>query len=305
MLLKALDSGLRRNDRGLVVEPVRARSNGGREYWQHGPIELVIDAWGDSTAVRNAFEAAWLRFQGILIELVDELHLLRMPASSHPNPKGRIARRMVAATSPFGMEFITPMAAVAGSVAEEVCEFFAAEPEIRRACVNNGGDIAMHLAAGENMVVGIVANAYTPSLDGGIALSSEMVVRGIATSGWRGRSFSLGIVDSVTVLARSASVADAAATMIANAVNAEHPAIVRAPAITRKDDSDLGTRMVTVDVGPLPAHVCEAALDAGWRAAEGYAARGLIHGAALALQGRWRVLGIDFRSTPSSVMLAA
>ena len=285
--------------------PSRARLDGGREHWQHGPIDLIIDAWGDEVAVHRAYEAAWLRFQGLLAELVDELPLLRSPASSQAIPNGLIARRMVAATLLFAPEFITPMAAVAGSVAEEVCEFFAVEPGIRRACVNNGGDIAIHLAPGENMIIGIVANAYTPELDGGIALSSEMNVRGIATSGWRGRSFSLGIADSVTVLARGAGQADAAATMIANAVNAEHPAIVRAPANTRKDDSDLGARLVTIDVGPLPHAVRDAALNAGWRAAEAHAARGLIAGAALALQGHWRTIGTGFRTAPPAVMLAA
>ena len=51
-------------------------------------------------------------------------------------------------------------------------------------------------------------------------------MRGIATSGWRGRSFSLGIADAVTVLAATAAEADAAATVIANAVDLPgHPAI--------------------------------------------------------------------------------
>ncbi len=285
--------------------PSRARLDGGREHWQHGPINLIIDAWGDGVAVHRAFEDAWLRFQGVLAELVDELALLRSPASSHPNPNGQIARRMVAATLPFAPEFITPMAAVAGCVAEEICEIFATRPGVSRACVNNGGDIAVHLAHGQRLSVGIVANAYTPALEGDIALSSEMVVRGIATSGWRGRSYSLGIADSVTVLARSAGEADAAATMIANAVNAAHPAIARAPANTRKDDSDLGARLVTIDVGSLPHAVRDAALDAGWRAAGAYAARGLIVGAALALQGQWRTHGTGFRTAPPAVMLAA
>ena len=65
--------------------------------------------------------------------------------------------------------------------------------------------------------------------------------RGIATSGRHGRSFSLGIADAVTVLARTASQADAAATVIANAVDLPgHPAIVRCPAQDLQPDSDLG-----------------------------------------------------------------
>ena len=68
-------------------------------------------------------------------------------------------------------------------------------------------------------------------------------MRGVATSGWRGRSFSLGIADAVTVLAATAAAADAAATIIANAVDLPgHPAIARRPASELEDDSDLGDR---------------------------------------------------------------
>ena len=77
-------------------------------------------------------------------------------------------------------------------------------------------------------------------------------MRGVATSGWRGRSFSLGIADAVTVFAGTAAVADAAATLIANAVDLPgHPAFARAPARRCDPQSDLGERLVTVDVGPL------------------------------------------------------
>ena len=70
--------------------------------------------------------------------------------------------------------------------------------------------------------------------------------RGIATSGWRGRSFSLGIADSVTVLADNAAMADAAATMIANSVNIKnHPLIIKKPAKEIYEDSDLKNLMVT------------------------------------------------------------
>jgi ApbE superfamily uncharacterized protein (UPF0280 family) len=119
-----------------------------------------------------------------------------------------------------------------------------------------------------------------------------MPVRGIATSGWRGRSFSLGIADSVTVLARDAATADAAATMIANAVDLDHAAIVRRPASSLKDDSDLGDLLVTVDVPALAQPLIDLALARGVEAAQRLRAQGLIEGAALFLQGRARVAGI-------------
>ena len=283
---------------GLNVNPSRRQLAAMREHWQHGPIDLVIDAWGDMAAVRAAHDAAWHRFQGVLAELVSELPLLRAPAARHLPLRGVIARRMLAATLPFAHDFITPMAAVAGSVAEEIVAFFAAEAGVTRACVNNGGDIAVHLAPGQYLSVGIVTNACAPLLDGAIELHSAQPVRGVATSGWRGRSFSLGIADSVTVLAHTASAADAAATMIANAVDVAHPAIARAPADSLRDDTDLGARLVTVGVGALPAALRKAALERGSRVAAGCAERGLIAGAALALQGEWRTIGALLHKLP-------
>jgi len=119
-----------------------------------------------------------------------------------------------------------------------------------------------------------------------------MPVRGIATSGWRGRSFSLGIADSVTVLAADAAQADVAATLVANQVYIQHPAVRRAPADSLKDDTDLGSRLVTVDVGALPQAAIDAALDRGAAYARRLCDDGAIQGAVLMLQGAVRVAGI-------------
>jgi uncharacterized protein len=83
----------------------------------------------------------------------------------------------------------------------------------------------------------------------------DIPVRGIATSGWRGRSFSRGIADSVTVLAKTAAMADAAATVIANAVNVVHPGIVRRPACDIRDDSDWGTSRFARPLRPASARL--------------------------------------------------
>ena len=176
--------------------------------------------------------------------------------------KGCIAQRMWNACSPFRAGFMTPMAAVAGSVAQELIACYA-RPGIERAWVNNGGDIALHLTPGQSMRVGLFADLADldaalgdvfgdacgdpPGLQGlqgvrgreGLTthaqceIGFEMPVRGIVTSGWRGRSFSLGIADSVTVLAQSAAMADAAAPVIANAVNVAHPGIVRVASVAQ------------------------------------------------------------------------
>ena len=130
------------------------------------------------------------------------------------------------------------------------------------------------------------ASSERASITAAILRSSCRRARVIESASARGRSFSLGVADSVTVLAGNAAAADAAATLIGNAVNCEHPAIIRAPAEQLKDDTDLGARLVTVDVPSLPEPAIAAALSGGRAEAELWRDRGLIHAAAIFLQGR-------------------
>jgi uncharacterized protein len=276
------------------MSPTRALIHDGRQHFQHGPIDLVIGADGDAAVVQAAHEAAWQRFGTVLTDLVAELPALRRPVRGPCALRGGIAQRMWLACRPHHAEYITPMAAVAGAVAQEIIGFYQ-RPGIDRAWVNNGGDIALHLAPGASLRIGLFADLArldARQLDAGLSLDAhfsvqhEWPVRGIATSGWRGRSFSMGIADSVTVLARTAADADAAATMIANAVNVDDARIQRAPASSLKDDTDLGDLPVTIDVPTLPAESVQAALRAGLERARALQSRGLIWSAALICQGR-------------------
>ena len=102
-------------------------------------------------------------------------------------------------------------------------------------------------AQGQHYEVGLVDRPDRPSLFSTARIDAADPVRGIATSGWRGRSFSLGIADAVTVLAERASLADAAATLIANAVDLPgHPAVTRVPALSFSPTA-------TLAAGPSPA----------------------------------------------------
>jgi len=273
---------------------IRLLPDGRRLHLQDGPIDLIVEVFGAPGEVENAYRAACARFETVLDELCAELVLLRqqcLPESEWPH--GVVARRMMAAVLPYASEFfITPMAAVAGAVAEEILAIMRASALLLRAYVNNGGDIALHLADGERIVVGIVERPDRPSLFGTATLHACDPVRGIATSGWRGRSFSLGIADAVTVLADRAAAADAAATIIANAVDLPgHPAIIRVPACELAPDSDLAYRPVTQAVGELSAAEVNQALLAGVETAERLQRIGLIRSAALKLQGETRVVG--------------
>lgn len=272
----------------------RLLPDGRRLHLQHGPIDLIVGADGPADEVRAAYAQAVARFETVLTELVAELPILRSPAGEGPCPlAGSVARRMWGAVRPHAAVFVTPMAAVAGAVADAVLAALTAGRALARAYVNNGGDIALHLTPGAvPWRLGVVVDPAAPRSPGALTVRPDMPVRGVATSGRLGRSLSLGIADSVTVLARTAAEADAAATLLANAVDLpDHPAVRRTPARTLQPDSDLGDRLVTTAVGPLdPLEVAEA-LAYGRHAAEHMRDRGLIAAAVLVLAGQVRVVG--------------
>jgi ApbE superfamily uncharacterized protein (UPF0280 family) len=270
----------------------------GRRHFQHGPIDIIAYAEGDPSSVAQAHETAWHRFGQILPELVQELADLRKPVQGAGTFKGPIAQSMWQACKDCLIEsdvgaFLTPMAAVAGSVAQDLSACYQAVG-IKRAWVNKGGDIALHLTEDTAVSIGLFADLARldeQQLLSGIQTDAVfevkygMGIRGVATSGWRGRSFSFGIADSVTVFAASASQADAAATMIANAVNVADARIVRQPANTVKDDSDLGQQLVTVSVPKLSQYEIDEALEAGLKKAHVLKQNGLICACVLSCQG--------------------
>jgi uncharacterized protein len=274
--------------------------DGRRLHLQHGPIDLVIEAFGTQEEIGAAYRQARDRFETILSELVEELPALRKPAPPDWRPQGAVAARMVDAVRPHNDLFVTPMAAVAGSVADEVMASMVSGREIEKAYINNSGDISVYITPGQTLRLGIVSELFDAKAAGTAELGFDDPVRGVATSGWQGRSLSFGIADAVTVLAANAAAADVAATLIANAVNTDHPDIERAPASSLDEDTDLGDLLVTVDVGNLDLIAVNAALDAGLIVARNMEAAGCIAAAALFLKGEKRIVG-DVRGGGLSV----
>lgn len=268
--------------------------DGRRLHLQHGPIDLLIDADGPAAAVRAAWHAAEERFRDVLAVLVEELPTLRRPCpETGVALNGPVARRMAAAVRPHARTFVTPMAAVAGSVADEMlAAILAAAPQLKRLHVNNGGDIALWLAAGQSFVSGIAGPPPQLRIIDRVLIGADDGTGGIASSSRHGRSLSLGVADNVTVFARNAAMADVAATLIANAVDTgPHPNVKHCPATDLDPDSDLGTRQVTVDVGRLAADDVGQALDRGVAQAEQMRAAGLLDAALLMLQDETRQVG--------------
>ena len=228
-----------------------------------GPIDLVVRAWGEAREVELCLEVAVAALDGVLVGLAAQLATLRRPVEEVTAVDGPVARRMLDACSPFPGEGVSLMAAVAGAVADHVLERMLVGRRLEKALVNNGGDTALYLGPGAELRTALVGDVSRPMINGFLTIGHGAGIGGIATSGWRGRSFSLGIADAVTVAARNAAMADVAATLIANAVNIDHPAIGRRPAHELDPDNDLGARLVTISVGTLDETAIATALDRG------------------------------------------
>ncbi|MFC3614340.1 UPF0280 family protein [Lutimaribacter marinistellae] len=255
---------------------------GTRLHLQHGPIDLIIGADG---ARDEAFAAARSRFATVLQELVSELPFLRRALQSdRRGPNGTVAQRMTRAVLPHCRTFVTPMAAVAGAVADEVLAAMTDCAAVSRAYVNNGGDIALYLAPGHSFVTAIAG--LDGRSNGQLTVRASDGIGGIATSGSGGRSLSMGIADAVTVLAKDAASADVAATLIANAVDLpDHPAIHRVPAHERDPDSDLKNHLITNGCEHLSLPEIHDALQNGRIVAQNMIRQGLIMSACLFLRG--------------------
>ncbi len=277
----------------------------GRLHLRHGRLDLVVEAIDEPVAVRRAYMQAEAAFDGLSARLDQELPLLRRPVGARPPAlSGPVARRMLLAVWPHRRVFVTPMAALAGAVADAVMAAMVDGLSPRQAYINIGGDIALYLASGERFRIGLATalsgdDRAVPEFLGVTEIDAAQPVRGIATSGrgGGGRSLSLGIADAVTVLAADAAAADAAATLIANAVDVADPAIERRPASEIDPDSDLGARLVTVGLGALPRAAQRAALSRGAEAARAMRAKGLIEAAHLRLGEAVEVVGAEARLT--------
>ncbi len=261
----------------------------GRFYLDYGPVQMAVSAFAGRRPLEEALQKVEVYVQGLLQELTDCLALARQlprEMSLSPSPPvleslPPVLQEMIGAVSLSGDPDLTPMAAVAGAFADSVADFLV-EQGATRVIVNNGGDIALRLEAGEEpVVVGLKPDLAQGGCSHTFQLRAESGLQGIATSGLGGRGFTLGIASAVTVVAGKASVADACATSLANSTNLDHPAIVRLPAEKLDPRTDIRGQLVTVRVAGLEPRAYRQALQAGIGAARQLLERGVIGGVAI------------------------
>jgi ApbE superfamily uncharacterized protein (UPF0280 family) len=155
-----------------------------------------------------------LKYRGML-----ERYIERHPSfltSLEPVEIGDDAPHMVTEMAESAKKVgVGPMAAVAGAIAEFVgSQLLESSPEI---IVENGGDI--YLRSLGKRLIGIYAGKSPLTGKIGLEINGQDTPMGICTSsGTVGHSLSYGKADAVIVLAKSTTLADAAATAIGNLI---------------------------------------------------------------------------------------
>jgi hypothetical protein len=180
---------------------------------------------------------------------------------------------------------MTPKAAVAGAVADEIADLIFEDEDVSRVIVNNGGDIAIRLRGREIAKVGIISDLSRKEITHKLLVDSGRNIGGVATSGFGGRSFTKGIASAAVVVASTASLADAAATLLGNTINVDDPVIERQLAEEIYPGTDIPGHLVTTKVGNLSQYKIKEALEKGLIKVRELQDKGLIFGALLALKG--------------------
>jgi ApbE superfamily uncharacterized protein (UPF0280 family) len=186
---------------------------------------------------------------------------------------------------------LTPMAAVAGTISDGVAAFLFRRG-MTRVIVNNGGDVAIRTGSDVSVNVGIRPDLTHSAITDIITIGDERTSWGVATSGLEGRSLTQGVASAATIIAGSASVADAAATSIANASYIEDETVIQKPAEQLDEQTDIAGIRVTVQAGPFKEEKKDLALSGAMKKTEELLKKGLIFGAYIVVDGK--VMMTDF-----------
>lgn len=259
---------------------------GGSVLAECGPMRLVISAFvgklPQPDLAARAGRESFAYLEGLAAERPSLGRDFRSSGSTGANG---LAARMIESIAAVGDGDLTPMAAVAGTIADGVADFLFARG-MTKVVVENGGDISVRLQDDETVTVGIRPEVGDQEISHVIALGPECSSWGIATSGLAGRSLTRGVASAVSVVAKTASLADAAATAVANASFVEDAQVVRRPAEEVDPYTDIAGLSVTVKAGPLSQAAKRLAVDRALKRAQALISRNVILGAFVAVQGK-------------------
>ncbi len=259
---------------------------GGSVMAECGPMRLMISASvGRVPQIEMSVRAAKESFK--YLERVALLRglLERRFREAPENVDDSLAVNMIRSVLTIGDEDLTPMAAVAGTIGDAVADFLF-DRGMTRVVVDNGGDVAVRLRDSEPVTVGIRTEIGIQEFSRIISLDSGRTSWGVATSGLGGRSLTRGVASAVTVIARSSSLADAAATAVANASFVQDDHVIQCPAEEIDPNTDIPGIPVTTKVLSLSKEKKSIALSGAIKRAEELLQNNIILGAFVAVQGR-------------------
>jgi hypothetical protein len=259
---------------------------GGAVMAECGPMKLVISAFvGKVPQPEMGKRAAEESFK--YLEQVAHLRdLLGRRCTEIPeNLEDSLAVKMIKSVLTVGDKGLTPMAAVAGTIADAVADFLF-NRGMTKVVVDNGGDVAVRLQEGASVTVGIRPEIGKQGISNVIVLDSRSPSWGVTTSGLGGRSLTSGIASASTVIAETASMADAASTAIANASFVKDEQVIQRPAEEIDPETDIAGLPVTVKVGPLSEETKAMAVSKAMERAEQLIEKDIILGAYIAVQGK-------------------
>jgi len=251
-----------------------------------GPMRMFIEGSIHGNLQPEVCTRAAKEAIGFLEEIAQHMNEMKKPARRLPEPpRHLLIHSMWSAVTAVGDPDLTPMAAVAGTIADAAADFLASQG-LTRVVVNNGGDVALRLVAGETVTVGIRPDLSAEQVTHRAVITSEKDIGGVCTSGLGGRSFTRGVASAATVFSNRASIADAAATAVANATYVPSAAVQRRVADSIYPDTDLKGVEITVSAGHLTEEEVFTALAEGVNRAEDLVTRSLIAGACITVQGK-------------------
>lgn len=237
----------------------------GRYYFEYGPTQMVISATRGQDPLDKEIISSAGYAKELLTVLSSNLQLIKggLPVKDLPEDTSPIIKNMIESVELTGDHTLTPMAAVAGVIADEIADNIFATGATK-VFVNNGGDIALRMVGGESIKIGINSSLKQPSLYQYILIvHGSDNIGGIASSGLGGRGFTKGIASAATVLAPNGGIADACATLIGNYTSCNHPAIIKVLAEQIDPDTDIKGHFVTVGVNNDDPEIFKTALQNG------------------------------------------
>lgn len=271
---------------------VELSADGERVVVDYGPVHMNIRAWSGGNLNLNVAKKGGQRAAELLEEVSQYQTLIKQKSRLLRVSKGlpSVVARMIESSKIVADPDFTPLAVVAGTFADFVADYML-ELGADKAIVDNGGDIAIRVPPGDSIKIGIRSDLSSTTTTHAITINGDMGIGGVCTSGLGGRSFTLGIASAAVALSRSASLADAAATLLGNATYIDSPKVKRVLAESIYPDTDIRGLLVVTEIEPLSGEEIDKALRLGEIKAQEILGKQVIKGAFIAVQGKTKKIG--------------